>query len=149
MDKADEKVLEVTKGIVEHLGFRDSSVDFDEESRRISIVVDEDEWFKRWIPDLVKNLKQLINLVAHKETEKNYFIDINNYRKERERLIVELGKAAARKAIAEKKEVQLPAMNSYERRLVHMELSMRPDIKTDSVGEGKERRIVIKPLVEE
>jgi len=54
-------------------------------------------------------------------------------------------KAAARKSLAEKKEISLPPMNAYERRLVHVELSSRPDIKTESAGEGGERHIVIMP----
>ncbi|MDP2629488.1 MAG: R3H domain-containing nucleic acid-binding protein [Candidatus Harrisonbacteria bacterium] len=146
MDKIDEKTIEFTKELVTRLNLRDPSVEFDEEGRRINIIVDEGEWFKKWIPDLVKHLKQLINLSVHKESEKNYFVDINNYRKERERLIIELGRAAARKAVGEKKGVRLPAMNAYERRLVHMELSMRPDIKTESEGEGKDRHITVNPL---
>ena len=72
-------------------------------------------------------------------------VDVNNYRKKREDLIVELGRAAARKAMAEKTKVALPPMNAYERRLVHVELSSRPDIKTESAGEGGERHIIIMP----
>ena len=33
-------------------------------------------------------------------------------------------------------------MNAYERRLVHTELATRPDVKTESIGEGSERHIV-------
>ena len=73
-------------------------------------------------------------------------MDVNNYKKERERLITELAKAAARKVLAEKKDVELPVMNAYERRLVHVELAARPDVKTESVGEGTNRHIVVKPL---
>src|SRR3989344_2834422 len=73
-------------------------------------------------------------------------VDINNYRKERERLIVELAKASARKAIVEKQPVELPPMNAYERRLVHVELASRPDAKTESVGEGATRRVSIQLL---
>ncbi len=76
----------------------------------------------------------------------SYTIDINNYRKERERLILELAKAAAQKAVTTKQAVLLPAMNPYERRLIHVELSIRPDVKTESVGEGRERGVSIKPL---
>ena len=74
------------------------------------------------------------------------FIDVNNYRKEREKIIIELAKAAARKVAATQKEVSLPVMNAYERRLVHLELSSRPDVATESVGEAKERYVVVKPL---
>ena len=73
-----------------------------------------------------------------------YFVDINNYQAERERIIQELAKAAARKVIATKIELPLPAMNAYERRLIHTELATHPDIKTESDGVGRERHVVVK-----
>jgi spoIIIJ-associated protein len=36
-------------------------------------------------------------------------------------------------------------MSSYERRIVHTELSQRTDVITDSQGDGRDRHIVIKP----
>ncbi|MEK7463381.1 MAG: R3H domain-containing nucleic acid-binding protein, partial [Patescibacteria group bacterium] len=76
----------------------------------------------------------------------NLVLDMNNYRREREHLISELAKAAARKVLMNKQEVQLPAMNAYERRIVHMELASRPDVKTESSGLGPERHIIVKPI---
>jgi predicted RNA-binding protein Jag len=35
-------------------------------------------------------------------------------------------------------------MSSYERRIIHAELSKRTDVATDSQGEGFDRHIVIK-----
>lgn len=134
------------KKIISYLGLRNAAVEVDEASRRISITADEDEWFTKIIPDLVRDFKYIASVLARHETGPLYTIDINNYRKERERLIVELAKAAAQKAVATKQSVQLPAMNAYERRLVHMELSVRPDVTTESIGEGKERGVLIKPI---
>jgi predicted RNA-binding protein Jag len=37
-------------------------------------------------------------------------------------------------------------MNAFERRIIHAELSKRSDVKTESVGEGEERRVAIKPV---
>ena len=74
------------------------------------------------------------------------YIDINNYRKDREDLIIKLAKAAAKKSSVTKQEVSLPAMNAYERRIIHSELSLHPDLKTESSGEGKQRHVVIKPI---
>jgi predicted RNA-binding protein Jag len=148
MNQQFQNLSEKIEKIISLTGLKNASVNLDEPTRRINIIVDEDEWFSKHIPDLVKELKLLISLIARKESiETNFFIDINNYRKERERLIIELAKAAAQKSITLKTEVRLPAMNAYERRLVHMELSMRPDIKTESIGEGKERGVVIKPIL--
>jgi spoIIIJ-associated protein len=74
------------------------------------------------------------------------FLDINRYRQERENLITELAKAAAKKALATKGEIPLPAMNSYERRLVHVALAVHPDVMTESAGAGKGRYVIIKPI---
>jgi spoIIIJ-associated protein len=134
------------KKIVGFLGLRNCIVEDDESSRRVNITTDEDEWFTAALPDLVKEFKYLISVIARKEGQEGYTVDINNYRKEREKIIVELAKAAAQKAVTTKQEVHLPAMNAYERRLIHVELSIRPDVKTESTGEGKERGVVIKPL---
>jgi len=121
-------------------------VEVDEAGRKINITADEDEWFTKQIPDLVKDIKHLTAIIARKSEDESYFVDINNYRKEREKLISELAKAAATKAVTTKAEVKLPPMNAYERRLVHMELSMRPDVKTESIGEGRDRGVVVRPL---
>jgi predicted RNA-binding protein Jag len=141
-----ETLEQKIKKVIELMGLRDADIEIDTEGRRISILANEDEWFKERIPDLVKDFKHLVSVMARKEGGDHYFVDINNYRKERERLIAELAKAAAQKAVTTKTEVRLPAMNAYERRLVHMELSMRPDIKTESVGEGAGRCVIVKPL---
>ncbi len=141
-----ETLPEKLKKIVGYLGLRNAVVEIDEAGRRMSVTADEDEWFAKLVPDLVKDLKYLSSILARKTDEPMYVIDINNYRKEREKLILEIARAAAQKVIATKAEVRLPAMNAYERRLVHTELSMRPDVKTESAGEGKDRCVVIKPI---
>lgn len=142
METLEQKIQKV----VALMGLKEAVVEIDTAARRVNIVANEDEWFKKWIPDLVRDFKHLISVMARKEGGEYYFVDINNYRKERERLIGDLAKAAAQKAITTKTEVRLPAMNAYERRIVHMELSMRPDIKTESAGEANERCVIIKPL---
>lgn len=134
------------KKIISFLNLRNITIDIDEDLRRINISTDEDEWFTALIPDLVKDIKYLIAVLAHHEGKEGYTVDINNYRKERETIIIELAKAAAQKAVMTKTEVRLPAMNAYERRLIHVELAIRPDVKTESVGEGRDRGVTIRPI---
>lgn len=139
-----ENLKQTTEQLLEKVGFKDFSVEADIANRRVSILINEGEWLKEWLPRLVPEVNHLVNLI-HKQPEP-VFVDINNYRKERERLIVELAKAAARKALLTKEEIKLPAMNAYERRLIHVELSTRPDVKTESIGMGPERGVVVKPI---
>ncbi len=141
-----EPLVEILKKALELAGFADVSVDKDVEGRKIRVFINEGDWIKAWVPELIANFETLLRLFAQKRSLEYVFVDINNYRKERERLIVEIAKAAARKALVTKGEVALPAMNAYERRLVHNELGTRPDVKTESIGLGPGRYVVVKPL---
>jgi len=141
MNQLQEKI----KKLIELTGFDDFSVNYDESNSRFSIFINDDSISENMLQLIVSNLDHVVKLIAKKNSVEAAVVDVNNYRKKREDLIVELGRAAARKAMAEKIEVALPPMNAYERRLVHVELSSRPDIKTESAGEGGERHIVIMP----
>jgi len=56
-----------------------------------------------------------------------------------------IAKDAARKVIVTKKPITLPPMNAYERRIIHMELAINPNVTTESVGEEPNRCLVVKP----
>lgn len=129
------------------MGFTDYRLEIAEDGVRNSLFIYENEVFvKENLPMIVESLNHVLQMIAKKNEAKPIFLDVNNYRHEREGLIAELARAAAKKVIATKQEVSLPAMNSYERRIVHVELAIHPDVTTESLGEGKERYIVIKPL---
>ena len=131
------------------IGFKDYRLEVKIDERRGSVFIYEDqEMVKENLPAIVEAMNHLLQMVAKKNQTEAIFLDINNYRHDRERLIAELARAAAKKAAATKTDVSLPAMNSYERRLVHMELAMHPNVKTESAGEGKERYVIIKPILE-
>lgn len=135
------------KEIVERMGFRDYRLEVSPEEGRASLFIYEDaELLKKDLPVVVDALNHILQMMARKNQSKAIFLDINHYRQERENLITELAKAAAKKAFATKEEILLPAMNSYERRLVHVALAVHPDVATESAGSGKGRYVIIKPL---
>lgn len=72
------------------------------------------------------------------------YLDINNYRELKNGDLRELAKKAARRARFYKTSVVLEAMSAYDRRIIHTELSGHPDIKTESIGEKNNRRVVVK-----
>ena len=74
-------------------------------------------------------------------------LDINNYRWQLEERLREIARHGAKEATFGRKSVKLPAMNAYERRIVHAELALRPDVHTESEGEDPNRCVVIKPLI--
>jgi len=144
-----EELRSDLKKLIELIGFRDYSVNLEPESSRISVFFESNDYIKDNLPSIVASFDLLVKLMAKKRNpESVVFVDVNSYRKERENIILELARGAARKAAGTKTDITLPPMNAYERRLIHSELASRPDIKTESVGEGKERYVVVKPILE-
>ncbi len=72
-------------------------------------------------------------------------VDINDYKKKKSEYLREMAKAAADDVALSKTEKNLPPMSPYERRIVHMELASRADVVTESIGQGIERMVTIKP----
>ena len=135
------------KKMVDLMGFRDYRLDMKPEEKRASLYIyDGGEFLKENLPNIMESVNHIFQMIAKKSGGELFFLDINNYRQERENLIAELARAAAKKAASTKVDVSLPAMNSYERRLVHVALAVHPEVKTESVGDGKERYVIIRPI---
>lgn len=131
------------------MGFDDYTFEIDEEHRHGRIFIhNHPSLVKEHLPTILESLNHLVQLVAKKENEPPFFFDVNNYRREREELISELARAAARKAVITKESISLPAMNSYERRLIHVELATHPEVTTESAGADRERYVIVKPIEE-
>lgn len=72
-------------------------------------------------------------------------LDIGNYKEQRKKQLEIIATKIAKEVAKTKREVKLEPMNSYERRIIHTKLSDWRDVYTESVGEGQNRRLVIKP----
>jgi predicted RNA-binding protein Jag len=94
-------------------------------------------------------LEYLLNIFSKKCSNDGYpwriILDINNYRAIQEEKLREFAKKAARHVSLSKEEIELPPMRARDRRVIHLEIALRSDVFTESVGEGKERHIIIKP----
>lgn len=128
------------------MGFDDFKVDFDEDNRKFMVLINDKIASKENLPMLVLNIERIGRLMAKQLEHPPIIVDVNYYKKERENLIVKLARAAARKAAATGESIPLPVMNAYERRIIHTELAIRPDVETESTGEYKGRHVVVKPI---
>ena len=93
-------------------------------------------------------LEYLLNIFSKKcfnDYPWRIILDINNYRAIQEEKLREFAKKAARHVSLSKKEIELPPMRARDRRIIHLEIALRSDVFTESIGEGKERHIIIKP----
>lgn len=93
------------------------------------------------------DIQQLLRLLIRKKMQDNLFIelDINDYKKEKESALKKIAIAIANEVVFQQKEKALPPMNAFERRIIHIALKEKSDVKTESVGKGSERRIIVSP----
>ncbi len=91
-------------------------------------------------------LEHLIRSIVYKNGHNvRVNIDINDYKAEKDKMIANIAKDAATQASLEKKPIVLRPMNAYERRIVHMNIANDDRVETESIGEGDERKVIIKP----
>jgi len=100
--------------------------------------------------DIQHLLKRILGKILYKEdngAEEHIFIDfdINNYKERKIEYLKELANGLANEAVLTKEEKILSPMSSYERRIIHLELSERSDVETKSIGEEPMRKIIITP----
>ncbi len=70
-------------------------------------------------------------------------IDTENYRSKREDTLIRLAHGLERSVLREKKSITLEPMTANERRIIHSALQNNPRIKTHSIGEEPNRRMVV------
>ncbi len=71
-------------------------------------------------------------------------VSVGDYRQRREEQLKEMARAAAEQVFLTREPEAMPFLTPAERRIVHMELQEHPQVVSESEGEGKERKLVVK-----
>jgi spoIIIJ-associated protein len=72
-------------------------------------------------------------------------VDVAGYKQARRESLTELAQEVANRVKESGEEEELKPMNPAERRIVHMVLRDIEGVDTESRGEARDRRIVVKP----
>ncbi|MEI6887214.1 MAG: R3H domain-containing nucleic acid-binding protein [bacterium] len=94
----------------------------------------------------LESFQTVLQLILNKGLEKpvRVLLNVNNYREKREESLKEIAMEAAEFVRMNSTEKHLAPMRPYDRRIIHLALADQSDLVTDSVGEGEERRVVVK-----
>lgn len=90
---------------------------------------------------LVRTLLSSENLEEHRTV----VLDIDGYREKKAEFVKKLAQEKAFKVLASGLQEVMDPMSSYERRIVHMVCSNIADVESESIGDGRDRKVVIKP----
>jgi spoIIIJ-associated protein len=97
--------------------------------------------------ETIDSLQYLINAAIYRKRPfvKRIILDAEGYRQRRVEAIQGIAHRTARRAVRERRTVELPPMSPSERRIVHLFLKDDPKVTTASEGSGDNRRVRISP----
>lgn len=99
--------------------------------------------------ETLSSLQLLINQMMAKYQDSEYkrvILDVAGWRKQKEEELLKQAKNWAEEVKELGKEMELEPMPSWQRRLVHMAVSEVEGVVSESVGEGRDRHMVIKKI---
>lgn len=95
----------------------------------------------------IDSLRLILSLIISQRTGQwpKLRLNVNDYQEKREEYLLDLAKDAAAKAEELQREIILPNLSSYERRIVHLHVESLDNVITESRGEEPRRQLVIIP----
>ncbi len=142
----------LVREIFTHLSFSEVEIELQESAEEVvlQLTVPEDASgiLIGYHGEKIDSLQLILSLIYNQDNQAAYKpvrLDINGYRQRRQQALNELSDHAADQAIQSGREIILPPLSSGERRLVHLHLSQRTDVTTYSEGEGRNRRLIVRP----
>jgi spoIIIJ-associated protein len=97
--------------------------------------------------ETLRDLQYITRLIVSRRLQRwaNVVVDVEGYKRRRQRTLAELAERMAKRVITEGRSVTLEPMPPHERRIVHMALRDHESVWTESTGEGNRRKVVILP----
>lgn len=98
--------------------------------------------------ETLSSLQLLVNQILAKQTGefKRVVIDVANWRKGKEEELAHKARSWAERVRETGEEIELDPMPSWQRRIIHMTIGETEGVESESVGEGPERHLIIKPV---
>ena len=97
--------------------------------------------------ETMEALSYLTSLASNRfeDSDEKISVDVADYRQKREKDLVAVAKKMAAKVNKSGRSYSFEPMNPYERRIIHATVSEIAGVKSESKGEGSNRKVVIYP----
>ena len=92
-------------------------------------------------------LQFLVTLIVRKQLNEDVrvVLDVENYRQRRETSLRDMATKVAERVAQTNRSITLEPMSPADRRIIHTSLSEHPGVRTESAGEGENRKVTIMP----
>ena len=97
--------------------------------------------------EVLEALQLVLSLMVSKRVDRyvRVSLEVGDYKKNRTEYLEQLAQQVKERAIEEHREQVLSSLKSWERRVVHMALQNDDEVTSESMGEGKERVLIVRP----
>jgi spoIIIJ-associated protein len=97
--------------------------------------------------ETLRDLQYVARLIVGKRLGRNLnlIVDVEGYKNRREQTLRQLATRMAERVVATHKSIELEPMPANERRIIHLALRNHPEVTTQSVGQGDERKVTLIP----
>jgi spoIIIJ-associated protein len=149
MEDQIKTVREITEDLLKRLEVTgDVSVDTDETGAyRVHIQTEETGLLIGYHGQTLESFQIILGLLISKKTGQwqRVYVNVGDYREKREEALMHMAQRAAERALAVRRPVELANLSAAERRIIHLTLSGDERVSTESVGDGSDRRLLVKP----
>ena len=143
-----ERVREFTKQTVAAMGIPATvSIVDTPDSVRVEISGEGTEALLRKRAEALDALQQIVNTAFRRELpdDRSFVVDCMDYRKAKEAELRQMARFMMEKAKTSGASQEMGPLNSYSRRLVHLEVSLDPGVASESQGDGLVKTVIISP----
>jgi spoIIIJ-associated protein len=96
--------------------------------------------------ETLKSIQTIIGMMLYKNTGEwtRVIVNIGDWREKQEEYLTRIANQAIEKVIETGEPQSLYNLDASQRRIIHLEVANNKEVETESVGEGKERYLVVK-----
>lgn len=97
--------------------------------------------------ETLSSLQYIVRLICSRRLQRraNIIVDAGGYKTGRSNRLRGLANRMAKQAVQQGRTITLEPMHANERRIIHLTLRGREDVATQSIGEGRHRKVTIVP----
>lgn len=148
--KTLKTIKETTEELLEKLGVKTEVEVNEDKENDLALVQIESEnpaLLIGYHGETISALQLVLGLLVYKKTSdwQRVSVNVGDYRERRRESLEGLAKSALQRVKFAGEPYALPPLPPAERRIIHLILADNTEVTTESEGEGRERRVIVKP----
>lgn len=149
MIKKEEKIVkDTTEKLLKLLGVEGGiEINFGDETVNIVLDTPDSGVVIGRHGDILESLQLVLSIAISKKLDKflRISLEVGDYKKNREEWLRSTALDAKDRVMSQGREITIPELKAWERRIVHLTLKDDEEVISESVGEGRDRVLIIRP----